>query len=439
MERTQDLLKTKGVKEWEIMALDASSLSIGVRGQEVDKFAQAESQGLAIRVLVDGRLGFSYVLGGGDDGLARAVDEARAAAGAADAEQGYSLAGPEALPPAPEIYDPALARLELPALVDMARAMAAAARAADARVNHVHPAEVSRSLAHLRLRTSRGLDLSQDSTTFSAMANALASADGQSEEGWDFAARRFLADLDVEKVGRTAGEKAAAFLGAGPVADGRYAVILTPQVAADFLELLAASLLGDNLVKGRSLLGKRLGEKIASPLVTIVDDGLKPRGLGSSAFDDEGTPASRKDLVEAGVLKGFVFDRLWGGRAGKASTGNSSRASLKAPPGVGFGNLVLSPGGRSREDLLADMGTGLVIGEIMGGHTADPVSGQFSFGAAGHLVEGGRVTRPVKSIALAGQVLELFAAVVGVGTDLTFQGKTGAPSLLVEGLSVSGP
>jgi PmbA protein len=271
------------------------------------------------------------------------------------------------------------------------------------------------------------------------MATAVAEADGEQEEGWDGQSRRFWSDLDLEAVGAEAGRKAAAFLGAGPVADGRYEVILTSEVAADFLDLLASSLMGDNLVKGRSLLAGRLGQQVVSPLVTIVDDGLMPRGLGSALFDDEGTPQGTKALIDQGVVKGFVFDRLWGARQGQASTGNAVRGSLKAPPGVGFTNLYLKPGQGALADLAAGLKRGLVISTILGGHTADPVSGQFSFGAAGHLIEDGRLTRAVKSIALAGQVVELFSAVRALGGDLTFHGRTGAPSVLVSGVSVSGP
>jgi PmbA protein len=196
--------------------------------------------------------------------------------------------------------------------------------------------------------------------------------------------------------------------------------------------------LGDNVVKGRSLLASRLGRQICSPLVNIVDDGLYPRGLGSAAFDDEGTPQSRKALIRAGVLEGFVFDRLWGARHGAASTGNAVRASLKSPPGVGFSNLYLEPGAQSPTELAQGMGRGLIISEVLGGHTADPVSGQFSFGAAGHLVEGGQPVRAVKSIAMAGQVLEMFSAIQAVGSDLRFFGRVGSPSLLVRGISISG-
>lgn len=438
LDQAQTLLARSGVDQWEALAVSSQSLSIGVRGQEVDKFSQAHSQGLALRILRGGRLGFSFVLGGGQEGLAKAVTEALASAQAADPQEGLSLTPPMPLPPEPEVFDPSLAGEPLEAKVERARQVAAAAREVDARVTHVHPAEYGEDSTLMLLRNSLGLELSQRSTRVAAMANAMASQEGQQEEAWESDSRRFLSDLDAPAVGRAAGHKAVALLGAGPVPDGRYDVILHNQVAADFLELLASSLLGDNVVKGRSLLARRLGEQVSSPLVNVLDDGLYPRGLGSGAFDDEGTPQARKALITGGVLQGFVFDRLWGARFGAASTGNAVRASLKTPPGVGFTNLYLEPGPHAPQDLARRMGRGLIISEVLGGHTADPVSGQFSFGAAGHLVEGGQVTRAVKGIAMAGQVLELFGAIQALGSDLRFFGRVGAPSLLVRGLSISG-
>ncbi len=444
MERLIDqarlLLDKSGAGQWEVMAARADGLNIGVRGEQVDKFQQSSSLGLAVRLVKDDRLGFSFAMGQEAQGVARAVEEALASAQAADPEPALSLAGPV---PAPEgdldLFDDSLAAEPLEAKIQRAREVAAAAKASDPRVRHVHPAEVSETRAEVMLATSLGLTQRHRATRVSAMANALAEEGGVQEEGWEARSRRFWSDLDLAEVGRTAGRKAADFLGAGPVADGRYEVILTSEVAADFLDLLASSLQGDNLVKGRSLLAGRLGERVASPLVSVIDDGLLPRGLGSAPFDDEGTPQANKALVEGGVLKGFVFDRLWGARQGLASTGNAVRPSLKAPPSVGFTNLYLKPGQGSLTDLASGLKRGLVISVILGGHTADPVSGQFSFGAAGHLIEDGRLTRPVKSIALAGQVLDLFSAVQKVGGDLCFHGRTGAPSVLVSGLSVSGP
>lgn len=434
------ILEKSGARQWEVLVARGQGLSIGVRGAEVDKFQQSASLGLAVRLIKDDRLGFSHALGQGAAGVARAVEEALAAARATDPEPALALAGPAPASAGDlELFDDSLAAEPLETKIERARALAAAAKASDKRVRHVHPAEVGEAEGESLLITSLGLEQRQRSTRVSAMVTAVAEEGGAQEEGWEARSRRFWSDLDLEEVGLEAGRKAADFLGAGPVADGRWEVILTSEVAADFLDLLASSLQGDNLVKGRSLLAGRLGEAALSPLVTVVDDGLMPRGLGSAPFDDEGTPQAAKTLIDRGVVKGFVFDRLWGARRGVASTGNAVRGSLKAPPGVGFTNLHLKPGQGSLTDLAAGLKRGLVISTILGGHTADPVSGQFSFGAAGHLVEEGRLNRAVKGIALAGQVVELFSAVQALGGDLAFHGRTGAPSVMVTGVSVSGP
>jgi len=432
-------LKASGAQQWEIAAVHSDRVSIGVRGQEVDKFQQSTSSGLAIRVVREDRLGFAYVIGGDPQGIERAVGEALASAQASDPEPGFSLAGPVEAPPSVEVFDPELAADPVEAKVARAKQLAAAALEADPRVVHVQPAEFSSAVSTLRLLTSHGLDFIHRGTTASAGALAMAAQDGEQEMGWESHSARFLAEIDPQALGREAGRRAAAFLGARPVGDGRYDVVLDNSVATQFLDLLAASLQGDSLLKGRSLLGGKQGSQIVSPQVSLVDEGTLPRGLGSGSLDDEGVAMSRKVLVEAGVLRGFVFDRLWGARAGQDSTGNGMRASLKAPPGVGFSNLYLEPGSAGPQELESRLERGLVISEIMGGHTADPVSGEFSFGAAGFLVEKGRRVRPVKSIAIAGQVLRLFQAVAEVGSDLRFFGRQGSPSLLISHMSVSGP
>ena len=440
LDQAAGLLKQAKADEWEVMALATEQLSIAINGEEVDKFQQSASQGLALQVVNKGKLGFSYLMGSGAGGaLETAVAEAMAAAQASDFEDQAGLARPLPLPPAPETFDPALKAEPLEAKKERAFALAKAARGADPRVQHVHPAEISESRAQVRLITSHGLDLSQESTTCSAMANAVAAENGQQEMAWEYDVRRFLADLDPARIGAEAGRRAVACLGAEPVPDGHYDVILENQVAMDFLGLLGSSLMGDNVVKGRSLLASKIDQKVVSQLVTLVDDALLPKGIGSGPFDDEGTPTSTKTLLEDGVVRGFVFDRPWGARHGVQSTGNAVRPGLKAPPQVGFSNFFLKPGQGSLDDLAAGLDRGLVITEVLGAHTADPVSGQFSLGASGFLVERGQITRPVKSIAVAGQVVELFDSVQAVGGDLRFLGGTGSPSLLVSGMSVSGP
>ena len=192
------------------------------------------------------------------------------------------------------------------------------------------------------------------------------------------------------------------------------------------------------MVKGRSLMAGKMGQNVMSPLINILDDGLYPRGLGTCPWDAEGTPQRKTWLVRAGKVTGFVYDRYWAARAGTQSTGNADRPSLKVPPQVGYCNLYLEPGELSPQAAMKQMNRGILITETMGGHTADPVSGEFSFGASGYLIENGQISRPVKSMAVAGQVVELFKASKAVCSDLRFFGSTGAPSLWVSGVSLSG-
>lgn len=438
--RTRIALEKSGAEQWEIIASKSKSVTVGVREGEVDKHQASESLGLAVRVLKDQRPGFSYIYGAENQGdIDSAVELALASSRAADPEPGLSF--PDSDPPEIllETYDPEVARDDVANMIRRAERLASAALSADKRMVHVHPAEVSSVVSRVLLCNSNGLSLCDAATRVSAGAAAVAADNGEQEMGWESRSACFLEDIDERAIGIEAGQKAAAYLGAKPVQDGRYDVVFTRDVATEFLDILADGLLGDNVIKGRSLLAGKMGRQLISPLVTIIDDGLMPRGLGSAPFDDEGTAQSSTVLFEQGLLRGYVYDRLWAGRAGAASTGNAVRPSLKGPPAVGFTNLHIAPGTGDQDNLIEQMNNGLIISYVLGAHTADPVSGEFSLGASGHLVQKGKIVRPVKSIAIAGQILELFNSVAAVGEDLRMFGRSGSPTLLVKDISVSGP
>jgi PmbA protein len=439
LDKAAQELGSAGLDEWEAVVSRGHSLTVAVSRGEVDKFVTSRQRGLAVRVINGASIGFAYLMGGDAQDIAGVVDQAKAAAQAADPDSGFSLVRPQPQPPDEDAFDASLEEEPPEAKIERAQRMRRAALEADDRVVHVHPAQVSESSGEIGLINNHGVRLTRRGTVVSAHLVAMAGQDGQQEMGWEGDSRRFAADLDLDVLGRMAGLQAAGLLGGAPVPDGRYNLVLENQVAAEFLDLFASSLQGDNLVKGRTLLAGKEGGQVVNPLVTIIDDGLYPRGLGTAPFDGEGWPQSKKILVDKGVLTGFVFDQFWGSRAGRATTGNSVRPSMAAPPGVGFTNLYLQPGQQPPSELIAGLDKGLIINQVMGLHTADPISGEFSLGASGHLVENGQVVRAVKSIAVAGTVSDVFNHVVTVGNDLRFFGSTGSPSILVEGVSVSGP
>ncbi|KIX14372.1 TldD/PmbA family protein [Dethiosulfatarculus sandiegensis] len=433
------LLKASDADHWEVIASRTQSLELSVRDDKVDKFSQAESLGYSIRVIKEGRLGFSYLIGGTREELARAVDQALVSAKASELEFSGSLPSAGAEYSETEVFDSEALNEPLGEKQKRAVALARAAREADPRISHVYPAGIEEYTSHLDLLNSNGLDLSHKSTYFSIGAEALAEENGEQEVGFEGRGSRFLADLDPVDVGRAAGLRAVANLGGKPVSDGLYDVILENQVVAQFLGILSASMSGESVFKGRSLLADKQEKLILNSAVTILDDGLYPKGPGTRPFDGEGTPTRCTSLVEKGVVKNFIYDCLWAHFQGGQSTGNAVRGSLKAPPSVGFNNLILEPGLKTTAELASGLKKGIFITEILGGHTADPISGDFSFGAAGRLIENGTLTSPVKSIAIAGNILKVFEAMKEIANDFRFFGTTGCASALVTEMSVSGP
>ena len=208
-------------------------------------------------------------------------------------------------------------------------------------------------------------------------------------------------------------------------------MVFENRVAADILGVLAASCMGDAVFKGKSLLAGKEGTQIISSLLTIRDDGTLVNGMATAPFDGEGVAQKNTVVVADGVLHGFLYDSLYADKMGKVSTGNSARGGVKGLPHLGATNFFIENGSTPAAGLIAGIEQGLLVTDLIGMHTANPISGDFSVGAAGFLVENGEIVHPVKGIAIAGNIIDLFTTVAQVGDDLRFFSSVGAPSLLV--------
>jgi PmbA protein len=222
----------------------------------------------------------------------------------------------------------------------------------------------------------------------------------------------------------------------------RTTLILDSFVAAEFLGMLAAALSAEAVLKGRSFLAGKVGETIAAPTVSIIDDGLLKGAPSTAPFDDEGVPSQRKELIDAGTLKGYLHNTYTASRSGTTSTGNASRGSFRDRPRVGATNMFLQPGQGSREDILRQVGEGVLVLQVVGAHAgANPVSGEISLGALGLLVENGEPGQSLREITLAGKALDFLRDIVAVGEDLRFlpfEGSLGAPTVAVADVMISG-
>jgi PmbA protein len=437
-DRVEKLLKSRSLDGYEIMTGSSRTLSIEVRESKVDSFKSAEPSAVGIRVLKNSGVGFSYSSVFADSDLEQMI-EAACVGAEMQTPDPFGL-----LPPAadytamPELYDPALLKVDVSRKIEYALELERLTIAYDNRVKRVRKASYGESAYSVHLRNSRGIYGGYAGTTVSGSVAAIAEDGGDSQMGWDFAFASSFDGIDCRKVAEGAAERAVSQLGARRIPGMCCPVILDNHVAADFLGLLAPSFSAENLYKGKSLLKGKLGERLFVRQMRIRDDGGLKGGMATEPFDGEGVPVQDTLLVDEGVVRGYLYDTAYAARMGAVSTGNSARSGVKGLPHLGISNFFIENGTASSDELLAGIGKGMKITSLIGMHTANPVSGDFSVGATGFLIEDGRITVPVKGVAISGNVLDLFGNVGVIGDDLRFFSPVGSPSLRINSLDISG-
>lgn len=434
----EKLLIEQAVDGYEISVGASHNLSIEVKEQKIDTFKCSAPVGVSIRVLKADGLGFSYSTSLAEADLARMVSDAVISAENQTPDSCHGFPEPLPYPQIEGLFDPELATVDEERKIQCAMDLERKTCAVDHRISKVRKASYGESEYEVYIRNSRGVEGSLRGTSVSASVSAIAEDGDDSQMGWDFGFGSSFSDLQVERIAASAASRALGLLGARKIASMRCPVVLDNQVASDILEVLASSFLAENVLKGKSMLAEKLGAKVFSPLLKIRDNGILPGGMATAPFDAEGVPQQDTLLVEDGKVLSFLYDTYWARRAGTRSTGNSTRGGTKSPAHLGLTNFYIENGTLTTQELLQGMIRGVLITDVMGIHTANPISGDFSVGASGFLVENGVVSSPVKEIALSGNLIELFAAVEMVGNDLRFFGSVGSPSLRIAELDVSG-
>ncbi len=428
--------------EAEIYLSRGQSRSIEMRRGRLDAVEEGEFSGAGLRLLRQGRAGFSAC--GGLDGLKIRELFFEALAQLERSSQDYyrSFAPPQddagqAASFASSLWDEAILSKPWPEPAAKLQVICGAARKTDARVKDVLHAAYEESRAETAIANTRGLVAVERGTSASAGASVLAMQSGETQIGSAHAEVRKGAFVNFEKLGLQAAQRSCALLGARAAQGGPRAVLFDPWVAGEFLDLIADLLCADMVQKGKSLLAKKLGQKVASEAATFVDDPRLPGGAASSLYDDEGCLTRRKTMIKDGVLQDYFYDLYCANKEGRRPNASAGRGSYRGLPQPSASNFYLAPGGISRESLIAGTTKGLLVLEVMGMHTVDPVSGEFSIGVSGLEVEGGALARPVRSAMISGNLLDLLSRIDAVAGDLAFYGAAGAPRFRVAELSVA--
>lgn len=428
-----------GATDADAMAVDGTAVSVDVRRGVLEQAERAEGIEIGLRVMVGQRQACVSASDISDRTVAdmaeRAVAMAREApvddtAGLADRGQLAVRRDIAALELSDPAADPSSAELES----DARRAEAAALGVAG--VAQIDSASASWARRRLHIAATNGFSGGYERSSRSISAVAITGEGLGMERDWAAESRAWQADLpSPDDVGRLAGERAVARSGARRPATGAYPVLFDERIAGSLIGHLLAATNGSAIVRGASWLRDAMGSQVLPAGISLHEDPHRPRLSGSRPFDAEGLPTRPRDIVRDGMLMGWTLDLGSARRLGMASTGSAQRG-VSAPPSPGNGNIALSQGSRSRQDLLSEMGTGLLVTSFLGA-SINPTTGDYSRGVSGFWVEGGQITYPVNECTIAGSLPAMLSRITPANDARTHLSLV-VPSLLVEGLTLAG-
>ena len=427
-----------GADHAEVFVVKNRSQEIEIKDDSLDQIKQSESQGVGLRVIKGNRQGFSFSSDFRSSAVDKMVTQAIANSTYNDEEPALYFPEQGRYYPQPDLYDAATGAHTMEEKIELAKETARQAKLYDSRVKSIERSGYEEGEIEMWLANSHGLSLYQKGSFCGLFALALSEQDGEQQSGYGMNSCISYRDLSPEEAGKMAGRRAVQLLGASQVKSGVMDLVLEPLIAMQMMGIISSCFSGEAVLKNKSFLAGKLGEVVASRELTLIDDGTMPGRLGSASFDGEGTAAQRTVLLENGVLKNYLYDCLSAKKAGAVSTGNGMRGSYKGVPHIGASNYYLEAGSLSPEQLIGSVEKGIYVTEILGAHTANPVSGDFSFGASGILIEHGKLSHPVRGITIAGNFQQLLQKISGIGSDLTFYGSQGAPTIRISDISVSG-
>ena len=389
-------------------------------GGEVESLSSAESAGVGVRVVAQARQGFAYV-GNLDESLAReALAEARDNASFATPDANVGLASPDGIAPTSlELWDDSLGAMATEEKVALALELESQVRAGDPRIREVVSADYGDDQSEVAIASSTGINAASRSTTCYLVVYAVAGEGDDTQTGGGYSVCRAPGELEIEKASRDAVERATRMLGATKPPSGRVTAVFDREVTAALLSVLAGTLSGEEVAKGRSLFAGRLGEQVASEAVTFVEDPTNGFAFGASRYDAEGLACRRVPLIDKGRLVAYLYDTYSARLAGARSTASAVRAGFKSTPGVGARALSLTPGDLDQAGVIGAVGEGLFIQDVSGIHSGvNPVSGDFSVGAEGLLIRRGELAQPVREITIASTIQSLLQGIEVVGGDI---------------------
>ena len=426
----------------ELEVFVARSRSTNVKAYEgaVEALSSAVSMGVGIRVVVDGRQGFAFAGTLDDDVIATTLADARDNVGYSERDEFVALARPDGVVPVEQdLWMDEVLSFPNERKIDLAIELERRVRGADPRISGIRTSSFSDSAGESAVATSTGISSYGRATFCSLSVTALARHNGDTTVGNGYDLARRPNELDLSRATDDAVLRATRLIGAKKPASQRITVVLEPRLASIIMGIIGGTLGGDAVSKRRSPFADRMGETIASPLLSIIEDPTDSRSFSADSHDGEGLACRPTTLISSGVLKGFLHNTYTARRMGTSSTASAVRG-VRSTPGVGAVALQIVPGPQPADALLASVESGIFVQALSGLHSGvNAISGDFSVGVEGLMIRNGALAEPVREATLGSTIQRLLTDIVAVGSDLEWlPGGYGAATIVIEGVTLSG-
>ncbi len=434
-----DLARSRGLSAEAYYSM-SQEMEIRCFEGKVDHFERAESGGLGVRVVSDGRAGLAYTEFLADDSVEETVTAAAEATEHLTPQEGVELCDWPVASEVSGLEAPGIAELTVDRKIELALATEDAARSAGDEVINVPWAGYGETGREVFLANTEGLERIKRMGCAQMYVQALAARGEDRKTYFDFCFARKPEELTPEELGRLAGTTAISLLGAQQPKSGKTNVLFCPRAFAGMLGIFSSQFSGRSAEEKRTPLAEKLGKKIGAEALNLIDDATAAGAPASRPFDDEGVPTGRMPIVESGVFKSFMHTAATARRAKVQPTGHGVRG-FKSSPRMAPSNFTIPAGNATPEELRT--GAGIEILSVIGGAGANPISGEFSLPMLGYLLEDGKRSSPLHNFTVAGSFEDMLASVAGIGSDFEYGAPSmsatfGCGSILIAGLSVAG-
>ena len=431
-----DLTLKAGASDCDVVLAKSHGKSISCRFQKIEDLDESNEKTIGIRALVDQRQAFVSSSDIETDNVDKLVTKCVEMAKLAPIDDTAVLGDSSMFEhDAPDLDLFEKEEVNTETLIEAVKECEDAALSVKG-ITNSEGAGASSSKGEFFLATSNGFQGGYQSSSSSVSCSVLAGQGQDMERDYEYAVKRHMSDLpSAKEIGLTAAEKTLKRLNAKKISSTKLPVVFDKRISNDLLSYLASSISGTSIARGTSFLKDSLGKQIFNKDVTIIDDPAINRGLGSKPFDGEGVKVEKRELVSNGKLNTWILNTSTAKKLGLKTTGNASR-SVGSPPGVSTSNLYMTNGLKSYDDILSSINYGFYATELIG-MGVNLVTGDYSMGASGMLIEKGEITHAVSEVTIASNLKEIFMN-LSAANDLEFKYRTNAPTVLIESMTLAG-